>query len=183
MVNQTHRTRAAGLLSALAVAFCALSACSRPTFPDISIDSRAHVDEGFARRTTFQWIGALVFVGDTGRTVSRADFDLKQEIQHLASLQMRRKGFRQVAENGRLLGIYGLNIDEPTLRLIAQNHDIEITFEVPTRGLAVLFADSETGELVWVGSAQSTKGGPATLNLTRERLTHAIRVMLKGFPE
>ena len=168
----------------LAVFIVLLTGCASVT-KDIEIDTAVDPKVKLSGYKTYAWMGATEILNDPNQNWETPDFDVAGDIKFLIDREMRKKSITLTQpENADLAVGFFVGIDMAQMKLKKDpNTKVEMLKNVPGGALVVVFIDTSTGYVVWVGKATADLKEGASDEVVRERLDYAVSQMFKKMPK
>jgi hypothetical protein len=170
-----------GTLLAAGIAAVVLSGCAAQ-FKDIEVRTEADPDVNLSTYSTYMWAAEAAVIRDPEGKWNPGNIDIGAEIVFLANRELRNRGYSEVVSDPGLLAIYAVGIDMMSLNVTFDEEDRARFEEVPKGGVAVVLADAETRNAVWVGSAVAELLEEPDEELSKKRVDYAITQMFKSLP-
>lgn len=176
----TTRALATGLLVTLGLL---TTGCQTSKYKDIQIETQTHPKVNFEGYTTYAWAAAAAGIRDPEGEWVAPDYDVASEIMYMTNRELREKGMREVVDAPDVLLMYAVGVDMRALNVVVDEEaGTETMEEIPKGALALLMADPESRQVMWVGTAEAELLEDVTTEERIERLDYAIRAMLKEAP-
>lgn len=152
-------------------------------YKDITVETQANPKVNFGGYDTYAWSLEAAVVRDPDQEWVPTDLDIAGEIRFLVNRELRGKGMTEVFKSPDVLVMYALGVDMKALDVVDDPNEDEVQFEkIPKGGLVLLFADPESHNVMWVGSAVANLMDKPTPELAKKRLNYAVKKMFKKFP-
>jgi hypothetical protein len=157
--------------------------CASVPTADIKVSAQVDPKANFSGYQTYAWLGAAAIVNDPYGQWEPPQFDADAEIIFLIDRELRKRGMSENTTNPDVIVAFAAGIDMDALGLKADpKTESDLLENVPQGGLAVLLADSETGFVVWVGTATAELQENPDTKTVKARLDYAVKEMFKKLP-
>lgn len=166
-------------LTLLSVLVLLLTACASVT-KDIQVDAKTDPKTNLSGYETYAWLGAAEFLNDPENEWHPPEIQVAEEIKFLIDRELRNKGITLAnAADADLAVAFFVGVNMAAMKLKKDPDTNEEFLEnVPEGGLVVALVDTDTGFVVWLGSAVADyKAGKYTEEEVRKRLDYAVSRM------
>ena len=161
--------------------FCV--SCAHDT-ADIHAESSASAKYNLSELKTYAWWGAVGELYDPNGRWVPTNMDAASEIKWLIDRELRKRGYTEVSQDPELLVTFAVVVDMEALALVKSHADGSLKVaNIPQGALMVELLDSETENIVWLGSADAEIRQYADEDIVKKRLDVAISGMFKGLPK
>jgi hypothetical protein len=160
-----------------------MAGCASAPTKDIKVDSQADPKANFSGYKTFDWLGAAAIVNDAYGQWEPPQFDADAQIAYLIDRELHKRGMSQRAVGPDLIVAYAAGIDMDALELkVDPKTQIDMVENVPRGGLVVVLVDSESGFVIWIGTATAEIQDKPDTQTVKARLDYAVTKMFKQLP-
>lgn len=156
-----------------------LSACTSAPTKDIQVDRATDAKVNLSAYKTYAWLGSAAVLNDPEGQWQPAEFDISSHIKFLINRELLNRDLTQVqgSEADIVMSFFmGVDMDAKKLKADPKS-DVEIPVNVPKAALIVVALDSDTGYVIWIGTATGDVIKDATMEITKARLDYAIKKM------
>lgn len=145
---------------------------------DIEVETAKSEKANLEGYKTYQLIDESGFVKDPKTKESSSKLDIDIELQEMINDELASKGKMPTANNPDFYVAYVGGTDMNHLVKKLDKDGKETIAKVPTAAIVLLLIDANTGEIIWIATAEGeAKGLPE--EETKKRLHYAIKKMLK----
>jgi outer membrane lipoprotein-sorting protein len=102
------------------------------------------------------------------------------EIQHMIKTEMDKKGKQLVISNPDFYVAYALGVDMDAIKEKVDKKDQVKIENIPSAGLAIVFTDAKTNEVIWMSVAEGELKKGLSMDDRKKRVQYAIQKMLNG---
>ena len=161
-----------------------ISGCTSVPTDDISVGAESDPKANFSSDKTYTWLGSATIVQDSFGKWEPLGFDADAEVKYLFDSELRGRGMSKNALSPDLAIAFvaGVNMDALGLNLDSEA-SINMLENVPQGGLLVIFVDSESGLVIWVGLATAEVQQNVDTDTAKARLDYAVTQMIKKLPK
>jgi len=172
------------LIGMFIVVIMLVAGCATVPTQDIKVEAQADPKANFNGYKTYDWLGAAAIVNDPYGQWEPPEFDADTEISFLIDRELRQRGMSQRAGDPDLIVAYAAGIDMDRLELkVDPKTKINMVESVPRGGLIVVLVDSQSGFVIWIGSATAEIQDKPTTQTVKARLDYAVSKLLKQLPK
>lgn len=160
------------------------SGCASVPTKDIKLDAQSDPKANFAGYKTYAWLGSAAIVNDPKGQWEPPAFDADSEVKFLIDRELRKRGISESNINPDLVVAFAAGVDMDALEL-KENPEtkMEMLTNVPQGGLLIVFMDSETGFVIWVGAATAEVQEQVDEKIVKARLDYAVTQLFKKLPK
>ena len=170
------------LLTGFALALL-LAGCATTPTQDIQVDAEADPKANFAGYKSYAWLGSAAILQDTAGKWEPPDFDADAEIKFLIDRELRKRGMVENSADPDMIVGFAAGIDMDNLRVkVDPKTNIRHLENVPKGALVVVLVDSDTGYVIWMGTATGDVQQQPNQEMVRKRLDYAVTQMVKKLP-
>ena len=171
-------------LPVIAILIVALAACSTTLTKDISIETNADPKANFSGYKSYTWLGSATIVNDSYGQWEPPAFDADAEVKYLIDRELRARGMLENSSTPDLIVGYaaGINMNALGVKMDPEANQ-EMLDNVPQGSLVIVLVDSDSGFIIWTGTATAEIQKDADAEMIKARLDYAITRMLKSLPK
>ena len=153
------------------------------TYQDIQVDAEANPKVNFDGYNTYAWAAAAAIVRDPDHEWTAPDLNIGAEIKHLVDRELRARDMTEVVNSPDVFVTYAVGVDMKALDVVVGDEDgVERWENVPKGAVMIILTDPQTRRVMWYGTAEGDIEEHRTLEVSRDRLDHAITKMFKKSP-
>jgi hypothetical protein len=168
----------------MVMAIMLVAGCATVQTRDIKVDAQADPKANFNGYKTYDWLGAAAIVHDAYGRWEPPQFDADAEIVFLIDRELRRRGMSQSSVDPDMVVAYAAGIDMEALQLnVDPTTEMKMVENVPQGGLVVALIDSDSGFVIWVGTATAEIQEDPDTKTVKARLDYAVSKMFKQLPK
>lgn len=161
-----------------------LAGCATVQTQDIKVDAQADPKANFSGYKTYGWLGAAAIVNDAYGRWEPPQFDADTEIAFLIDRELRKRGMSQISVDPDMVVAFAAGIDMDALQLkVNPTTEMNMVENVPQGGLMVALIDSDSGFVIWVGTATAEIQEDPDTKTVKARLDYAVSKMFKKLPK
>jgi hypothetical protein len=161
-----------------------IAGCSSVPTKDIQVDAQADPKANFSGYKTYAWLGAAAIVNDPYGQWEPPQFDADAEIMFLIDRKLRKRGMSENTAGPDLVIAFAAGIDMEALGLkVDTKTKMDMLENVPQGGLVVVFVDSGSGFVIWVGVATAELQENPDTQTVKARLDYAVTQLFKKLPK
>ncbi len=158
--------------------------CASVPTKDIQIDTQADPKADFSGYKSYAWLGAAAIVNDPHGQWEPPQFDADAEIMFLIDRELRKRGMSETTADPDLVIAYAAGIDMEALGLKTDTETkMDMLENVPQGGLVVVFVNSRSGFVIWVGVATAELQESPDTQTVKARMDYAVTQMFKKLPK
>ena len=166
------------------IAFIFVAGCASVPQKDIQVDTQSDPKVRFSGYKSYAWLGTAAILNDPYGQWEPPQFDADAEITFLIDRELRKRGMSENTSSPDLFIAYAAGIDMEALGVkVDPQTKMDILENVPQGGLVLVFIDSETGLVIWVGVAIAEVQESPDTETAKARLDYAVTQMLKKIPK
>ena len=167
-----------------AIVFVLLAGCTPASTKDIRVDAQADPKANFSGYKSYAWAGSAAIINDPNGQWEPPAFNADAEIKFLIDRELRKRGMSESAGNPDLFVSFGAGIDMDALEFkIEPVTKIGTLTNVPKGALLVALIDSESGFVIWAGTATGDVQENPDAQTAKKRLDYAVTQLLKKLPK
>jgi hypothetical protein len=161
-----------------------IAGCASVPTKDIQVDAQADPKANFSGYKTYAWLGAAAIVNDPYGQWEPPQFDADAEIMFLIDRKLRKRGMSENTVGPDLVIAFAAGIDMEALGLkVDTKTKMDMLENVPQGGLVVVFVDSGSGFVIWVGVATAELQENPDTQTVKARLDYAVTQLFKKLPK
>ena len=171
------------ILYPLLISFYLITACNSIPTNDITTTAELDPKANFKGYKTYAWLGSAGILKDPEGLWEPPKYDADAEITSLINKELHDRGMTETSKKPDLVVAYALGVDMAALKAKTNPEtNMSVLKNVPQGALMVLLIDSDTGFVIWAGSATAEikNLGP---DASKQRLAFAISGMFKKLPK
>lgn len=166
------------------VAVMLLAGCASVPTKDIKVDAQLDSKADFSGYKSYTWLGAASIVNDSLGQWEPPEFDADAEVTYLIDRELRKRGLSEDSNNPDLIIAFAAGIDMDALGLkVDPETKIDMMENVPQGGLLIMFMDSKSGFVVWVGAATAEIQDNIDEKTIKARLDYVVTQLFKKLPK
>lgn len=147
---------------------------------DIKVKQAKYEKANMEGYKTYMALSSKGIILDSKGTWVPKNIDVNTEIQHLVKTEMDRKGKQLVVSNPDFYVAYAVGVDIDAIKEKVNKKDQAKIENIPSAGLAIVFTDAKTSQVIWMAVAEGNLKEELSLEDRKKRANYAIKKMLEG---
>jgi hypothetical protein len=147
---------------------------------DINVKQAKYEKVNMEVYKTYMALPSEKIILDSKGTWVPKNIDANAEIQHIIKTEMNSKGKQQVLANPDFYVTYAAGVDLDAIKEKINKKNLKQIENVPSAGLAIVFIDAKTDEIIWMSVAEGELKQNLSLEDRKKRASDAIKKMLAG---
>ncbi len=162
----------------VALVIAGLSGCVSTS--DINVEQAKYEKANMEAYKTYMALSSEGIVLDSKGTWIPKNIDTNAEIKHIIKSEMDSKGKRLVIADPDFYVTYAVGVDIDVIKEKVDKKDQKKIENVPSAGLAIVFIDAKTNQVIWMSVAEGDLKDDLSLEDRKKRVSYAIKKMLSG---
>ncbi|MFZ5570232.1 MAG: DUF4136 domain-containing protein [Thermodesulfobacteriota bacterium] len=162
-----------------------LSACTWGVpLKDINVTIEADPKAKFSGYKTYTWLGSTAILNDAEGLWEPPGFDADAHVKYLIDRELRNRGMEENRNDPDMGVAFALGVDMDALGLKTDpKTKMAAMKNVPKGALVVALVDTETGFVIWMGTATAEVQKDIDEEAIKKRLDFAVTRMFWRMPE
>ena len=160
-----------------------LSGCASAPTKDIKFESQSDPKANFSGYKSYTLLGSATIVNDSLGQWEPPSFDSDAEVKYLIDRELRKRGLSEVSNNPDLIVAFAAGVDMDAFELkVNPETKMDMLANMPQGGLVIMFIDSQSGFVIWVGAAVAEIQESIDAKTVKARLDYAVTQLFKKLP-
>lgn len=147
---------------------------------DINVAQAQYEKANMEGYKTYMALSPEGIILDSKGTWVPKNVDVSAEIQHMIKTEMDKKGKHQVVSNPDFYVVSAVGVDIDAVKEKIDKKDQKQIENIPAAGLAIVFIDAKTNQVIWMSVAEGDLKDELSLEKRKKRTSYAIKKMLES---